>query len=145
MLLYWWRWKTEGTGNRKSLFKALTNYLILWVIGLGYGAWRTQDIAIQNLKLDSASSSNIQNLVPDFPAKLTVMVIQPNFSLQELASNPELAHSKRQQNLDVLLEDSLKALEQLPESTTTPKLLICLLYTSPSPRDQRGSRMPSSA
>ena len=30
----------------------------------------------------------------------------------------------------------------------TPKQLIddiCLLYTSPSPRDQRGSRMPSSA
>ena len=24
-------------------------------------------------------------------------------------------------------------------------LIICLLYTSPSPRDQRGSRMPSSA
>ena len=29
------------------------------------------------------------------------------------------------------------------ESFTTVK--ICLLYTSPSPRDQRGSRMPSSA
>ena len=27
----------------------------------------------------------------------------------------------------------------------TIKPLICLLYTSPSPRDQRGSRMPSSA
>ena len=25
------------------------------------------------------------------------------------------------------------------------KVVICLLYTSPSPRDQRGSRMPSSA
>ena len=25
------------------------------------------------------------------------------------------------------------------------KELTCLLYTSPSPRDQRGSRMPSSA
>ena len=24
-------------------------------------------------------------------------------------------------------------------------LYVCLLYTSPSPRDQRGSRMPSSA
>ena len=24
-------------------------------------------------------------------------------------------------------------------------MMICLLYTSPSPRDQRGSRMPSSA
>ena len=30
---------------------------------------------------------------------------------------------------------------------TTPYVarLVCLLYTSPSPRDQRGSRMPSSA
>ena len=27
----------------------------------------------------------------------------------------------------------------------TPAGWICLLYTSPSPRDQRGSRMPSSA
>ena len=26
-----------------------------------------------------------------------------------------------------------------------PTTLVCLLYTSPSPRDQRGSRMPSSA
>ena len=25
------------------------------------------------------------------------------------------------------------------------KIIFCLLYTSPSPRDQRGSRMPSSA
>ena len=32
--------------------------------------------------------------------------------------------------------------------TTNPSLIKksgCLLYTSPSPRDQRGSRMPSSA
>ena len=29
--------------------------------------------------------------------------------------------------------------------TTKRKLVPCLLYTSPSPRDQRGSRMPSSA
>ena len=31
--------------------------------------------------------------------------------------------------------------------TESPKasLNVCLLYTSPSPRDQRGSRMPSSA
>ena len=27
----------------------------------------------------------------------------------------------------------------------TANLFFCLLYTSPSPRDQRGSRMPSSA
>ena len=32
-----------------------------------------------------------------------------------------------------------------PESTTIVHHINCLLYTSPSPRDQRGSRMPSSA
>ena len=31
---------------------------------------------------------------------------------------------------------------QLPEP---PMLMICLLYTSPSPRDRQKSRMPSSA
>ena len=29
--------------------------------------------------------------------------------------------------------------------TRDEKYILCLLYTSPSPRDQRGSRMPSSA
>ena len=39
-------------------------------------------------------------------------------------------------------------LEKLDGSCRTPiagHAYICLLYTSPSPRDQRGSRMPSSA
>ena len=30
-------------------------------------------------------------------------------------------------------------------SQCTGEYILCLLYTSPSPRDQRGSRMPSSA
>ena len=34
--------------------------------------------------------------------------------------------------------------EKLAKAVLTP-LHTCLLYTSPSPRDQRGSRMPSSA
>ena len=37
-------------------------------------------------------------------------------------------------------------LVKLPDTVTEDDLLNnCLLYTSPSPRDQRGSRMPSSA
>ena len=38
-----------------------------------------------------------------------------------------------------LLENCCKVLDQ------NGKIFFCLLYTSPSPRDQRGSRMPSSA
>ena len=36
-------------------------------------------------------------------------------------------------------------LSELDAETATAKQRTCLLYTSPSPRDQRGSRMPSSA
>ena len=36
-------------------------------------------------------------------------------------------------------------LDQGPTVVTTLHYRYCLLYTSPSPRDQRGSRMPSSA
>ena len=38
---------------------------------------------------------------------------------------------------------------EMPEEATASNVAVlnrvCLLYTSPSPRDQRGSRMPSSA
>ena len=33
----------------------------------------------------------------------------------------------------------------IPGLPTTPLMILCLLYTSPSPRDKRQSRMPSSA
>ena len=36
-------------------------------------------------------------------------------------------------------------LDDLAAATDADDILSCLLYTSPSPRDQRGSRMPSSA
>ena len=39
----------------------------------------------------------------------------------------------------VSIPDHLR--ERFPDEMT----IVCLLYTSPSPRDQRGSRMPSSA
>ena len=44
--------------------------------------------------------------------------------------------------------DILGFIEQLNEVDVEgiePMTSVCLLYTSPSPRDQRGSRMPSSA
>ena len=63
------------------------------------------------------------------------------------------------QAVNLSLDDVLADLPTLNDSLPTPKQVagvdvgerhwyhyeICLLYTSPSPRDQRGSRMPSSA
>ena len=38
-----------------------------------------------------------------------------------------------------------KTLDRVKASIFDAPIISCLLYTSPSPRDQRGSRMPSSA
>ena len=43
------------------------------------------------------------------------------------------------------LENGAKAVEVVAFDALKPESADCLLYTSPSPRDQRGSRMPSSA
>ena len=46
---------------------------------------------------------------------------------------------------DVKVDNDVLERGYLPSITQTNKVHACLLYTSPSPRDQRGSRMPSSA
>ena len=48
---------------------------------------------------------------------------------------------------DLVQETYMKAYRFIDKyhQGTNAKAWFCLLYTSPSPRDQRGSRMPSSA
>ena len=41
--------------------------------------------------------------------------------------------------------DAVASVGEILGSGSPSELAACLLYTSPSPRDQRGSRMPSSA
>ena len=41
--------------------------------------------------------------------------------------------------------DHITGLNELSKRTSCTKIMGCLLYTSPSPRDQEASRMPSSA
>ena len=43
------------------------------------------------------------------------------------------------------MPDEIHGMGGTNSQSTGYEILICLLYTSPSPRDQRGSRMPSSA
>ena len=55
-----------------------------------------------------------------------------------------------EQNYNQLVLTQLQSLSQAMEAIRTDlqgvrQEIACLLYTSPSPRDQRGSRMPSSA
>ena len=45
----------------------------------------------------------------------------------------------------VVDEAELRSVRGVVRNPFVLSLYVCLLYTSPSPRDQRGSRMPSSA
>ena len=47
--------------------------------------------------------------------------------------------------LALMLVAPINGMAQVASDAAGGALNFCLLYTSPSPRDQRGSRMPSSA
>ena len=72
-------------------------------------------------------------------------------SLLTMAQLPANAQDETQQQMLELVFESYK--RAVPDATQEQIFMvfsgehqnICLLYTSPSPRDQRGSRMPSSA
>ena len=50
-----------------------------------------------------------------------------------------------EKDVEEALREVRVALLEADVALPVVKDFICLLYTSPSPRDQRGSRMPSSA
>ena len=68
-------------------------------------------------------------------------------------NNKDVAwHDKSPVTIEDLLEDMPLSFQETQEehmigeiARLTTLMMICLLYTSPSPRDKRQSRMPSSA
>ena len=51
----------------------------------------------------------------------------------------------RNLHMQDLVERGFKVMGVAPVKSLPPVSIVCLLYTSPSPRDKRQSRMPSSA
>eukprot|EP01015_Nassula_variabilis_P035463 TRINITY_DN8916_c0_g1_i1.p2 TRINITY_DN8916_c0_g1~~TRINITY_DN8916_c0_g1_i1.p2 ORF type:complete len:102 (-),score=36.12 TRINITY_DN8916_c0_g1_i1:5-310(-) len=86
---------------------------------------------------------DIKKMVEKKEPRSTVRIVA-----QQILKNNQLV--KKYQRLDAQLSG---ALYQLNSAATTDALVgimkdvsqICLLYTSPSPRDRQKSRMPSSA
>ena len=62
---------------------------------------------------------------------------------KETISSQSIDHKEVQVGLDVLLSERLDLIQGKSIGLVTNH--SCLLYTSPSPRDKRQSRMPSSA
>ena len=65
---------------------------------------------------------------------------------QDIASDIQKFTKLNKELSDILpIVETYDAMNELTVQKDEAKSLFCLLYTSPSPRDQRGSRMPSSA
>ena len=99
-----------------------------------------------------------------FRKKLELAVTHLNYEASSAESGQLGLDRLRKENFDLLLLDIMmpgmdgfevmQFMKQDPKLRDIPIIVIsaldgemdaCLLYTSPSPRDQRGSRMPSSA
>ena len=78
------------------------------------------------------------------------LVFDPFFNVREMLRFQAGYFGKGKEN-DVWVDEVIERLDLTDKASTNMRKLSggmkrsCLLYTSPSPRDQRGSRMPSSA
>lgn len=116
LLLLIWRRKMDPLSVPiKTTRRLIVAYVMLWVVGLTYGACRIQYL-----------ENRINKGSP-----LHITAIQPNFSYQRLASDT-LDYSIRIDNLRKLLEDSISALDKFPADTTVPKLIIWPESTYPA-------------
>lgn len=121
LLLAWRRWVEKRQVSAAFLKPMVIGYLSITLVAVLYGVWRTDNI-----------SANQQT-----GAKLQVVAIQPNFSLQHLASNKELAYSGRQRNLSALLDESLEGLKKLGRDGDAPVLLVWPESAFPAPYFKR--------
>ena len=60
-------------------------------------------------------------------------------------TDPICALQAAMEGYEVVLMDEMISQADIVVTATGNKDIVCLLYTSPSPRDKRQSRMPSSA
>ena len=98
---------------------------------------------------DGVSTTQLDNLAAETAASMAAH--HPDYA--QLAAR--IAVSNLHKNTDKSFVNTMTALHQYIDPKTgaqagligdeTMRIINCLLYTSPSPRDQRGSRMPSSA
>ena len=97
--------------------------LCFFLVGCGGGSGE-QDSAVDNTVIDNSGST--QDTLAENTGNISDDISDNNIE-ETIDRNPV-------ETTEILL---------VPDSPGTP--VPCLLYTSPSPRDQRGSRMPSSA
>jgi len=109
LLLLFWRWKVSGPNIEPRVIRRVSLVFgLLLLVGMGYGVLREIQL---HPRLTEGTS-------------LQVAAIQPNFSLNRIAVNPDLSYSNRKKNVEALLNDSQKALDEFPANSPVPRLVV---------------------
>ena len=113
---------------------------------------------MKKIVIKGAKEHNLKNVTVEIPKdKFVVITGLSGSGKSSLAFDTIYAEGQRRyveslsayarQFLDKMKKPNVDLIEGLSPAIAglKPSIKSCLLYTSPSPRDQRGSRMPSSA
>ena len=108
---------------------------------------------MQLLLLLAASAAALQPAMPTYRRRLSARVVMMGRKFENnkvKMAKTAAANAKKSSYIGKKIKVAVKAGGPDPDANRALGLIIkeaqaCLLYTSPSPRDQRGSRMPSSA
>ena len=99
---------------------------------------------ISRLRQLDGNFSKREQLVADFV--LSNLEVLPQLSQHEIAESAHVSVATVNRFCQSLGCDGFRDFQiTLAQSIAVSLQYLCLLYTSPSPRDQRGTRMPSSA
>ena len=145
-------------GQANTPFRRCPEYFVrmlacLEVPNLGLAELAIPDNHVELIEQVVQHRSNAADASAGQPAHITASDIKE--TLQAFSNDPYCAYAKKRWLWDVLKVPKEKRqdpdyLPQLYETAVDEFLQelhanVCLLYTSPSPRDKRQSRMPSSA
>ena len=111
---------------------------------------------LETPKLETKATGDLQQAKADFAATFAAFreANDNRLAALEAKSSVDPLLTEKVDRLNAALETQTRRIENLTLAQAVPSFAAeaksansqaCLLYTSPSPRDQRGSRMPSSA
>ena len=129
----------EATGLPLNLVLKIVAISIIAIVGIAWTVLYTN--ADQDSKGSSIAATDSTRMTSEEKFKI-VSVMPPDFSKRHAVERIDLVTSKIEVG-----EELSRSGGHFSERATDQLVLLygCLLYTSPSPRDKRQSRMPSSA
>ena len=134
---------SENKSDKDSLHKLAPISLGTYLVKQVEDKAKTAVIVYDNDTVENVSRSRIVCALNQLSSAELKSIVQPTILNQTIANYPATKAVKLKHVLSK--DDNNANQETISERGARDHTQSCLLYTSPSPRDQRGSRMPSSA